>query len=146
MVFEWLYKNSGSNPELPKIHGSLIDKVELGEIKDILTKLRNDKLIYTEVGGNRNAEYFDHAHFLISFDGKYFYETVGSFAEKIRRENQKRLNEDLRIADEQALNQRMERNEVTLTSWTKKLNYATMAAAVLIVLWDAYKTFCLHLR
>ena len=45
------------------------------------------------------------------------------------------------LKNEQDRNQRMERNEVRLTNWTKNLFYGTIAAALILVTWEMIKTF-----
>jgi hypothetical protein len=140
-VFEWLYLNSGTNPNLHDIKTGLANKdIDIGEIRDILLKLKNDNFIYCEFSGNLNHSYHDNAHFLINFEGKYFYETVGSFSEKIRLERVKLYAID-------AQNRRMERNEERLIQWTKYLFYGTVAVAVGavgLVIWEILKTIYEH--
>jgi len=123
-VFEWLYIHSGENPNLTKIQTGLEGKdIDIGEIKDILAKLKDEKLIYCVLGENRMAIYSDYCNYLISFDGKYFYETVKTFKEKIKRENDKATFID-------GMNRNMENNATLLTTWTRRLFYGTVAAAV----------------
>jgi hypothetical protein len=80
-VLKYLYKNSGNNPTLREIETGVkkVGEINIGEVRDILLKLKEDKMVYCEYLGNLNHEYNDNGKFLITFKGKFFYETVGSF-------------------------------------------------------------------
>lgn len=83
---------------------------------------------------DRNAKYKDEGMFLISCAGKLFWENEKGF-----RAYFKRLADEKQTVIDQ--NQRMEKNEVRLTSWTKRLTLATLTAAILIVSWEMLKFF-----
>jgi hypothetical protein len=83
-VLEALYDHSGDNPNFPLLEEWLQNKkIDKGEIRDILIKLGKEGLIYFEGGGDMNVEYSDYGHYLISFDGKMFWETEGGFKNKV---------------------------------------------------------------
>jgi len=137
-VFEWLYQNSGKNPTLYDLETALAPQgIDVGEIKDILAKLKNDNLIYCVIGDNRNAAYNDFCNYLISFDGKYFFETVKTFTEKTRRENQA-------VLDKANQDARMEEYAKLLAKWTRYLTYGTVGVAVGavgLVIWEMWHFF-----
>jgi len=121
-VLTWLYTNSGKNPDLQELKTTFLSKIDIGEITDILMKLYDDGLIRCEYGGDKNAKYHPNGHFLISFDGKYFCETVGNYTEKIKRENSK-IKSDLEREN------RIDLNTGNLATWTRNLYYGTVAVA-----------------
>lgn len=83
LVLKVLYEESGHNPTLPYIQGLLKDKeIDVGEIRDCIQKLNKDGFVRYEYEGNFVDFYDDYAHFLISFDGKFFYETYGGYENK----------------------------------------------------------------
>ncbi|MGG9971999.1 hypothetical protein ACQ33O_09425 [Ferruginibacter sp. SUN002] len=134
LVFKWLYDNSGKNPSLETIQKGLENEdIDIGEIKDILAKLKGDNFIYCVLQDNRMAAYSDYCNYLVTFDGKYFWETTKGYTEQARREQ---VNSDFLASQ----TQRTERNEERLVKWTKYLTFGTIA----IVLWEIIKTFCIE--
>jgi hypothetical protein len=82
-VFEWLYLNSGSNPDFKSLQLGIYNAcIEKGEIRDILLKLKADNFIYCELGGNLEAPYTDESRYLVNFNGKFFWETTGGYETK----------------------------------------------------------------
>lgn len=141
-VLEWLYINSGTNPTFQDISKGLADKkIDLGEIQDCLLHLYRDKYIYCEFLGNRDSEFVDDrgAHYLVSFKGKYFWETEKGYAEQVRLEQ---IKSDFLSAQ----TQRTERNEEQLVTWTRNLANRTQdltfwtrlvaIGAIGLVLWE----------
>ena len=127
-VFTWLYLNSGKDPNLPDIMAGLNNPdIDEGEVKDILAKLRRDNLIYCVMGQDRNAEYSDYGKYLITFDGKYFYETVGGFVKQhqIEQLNLKNLETDVNIR---------KTNERLIAGGTKWLAIGTFSLVLVEIL------------
>lgn len=81
-VLETLYIHSGENPTFPLLQEWLAPSgIEKGEIEDCLLHLYKEGLIYCEFAGDRTAYYTElgGAHYLISFKGKFFWETIGGY-------------------------------------------------------------------
>jgi|SRR5579871_5461150 len=129
-VFLWLYDHSGENPTLTALTKEFKDRIDIGEIRDILIKLNKDGLMRCVYENNDDVNYHDGCNFLINFNGKYFKETTGSFTNKIKEEND--LKEVIHTQNSYP---------AILNTWTRRLTYATILAAVLIVGWDILKTF-----
>jgi hypothetical protein len=141
-VLGCLYEHSGENPDIDLILKWLQDsEIDLGEIQDCLLHLHKEGYIYCELLRDRNHSYTDvpGAHYLISFKGKFFWETVGGYQEQHKKEQ-------ITNAALEAQNQRMERNEARLVGWTRNLFWGTIAVAVgaigLVIweMWHYYKT------
>ena len=97
-VLQYLYEHSGENPNFPMLNAALnIKGVEEGEIRDILIKLRKEGLIYCEAGGLMDVNYSDYGHYLISFDGKYFWETERGFIPKFTKSDVENTRKDAAI-------------------------------------------------
>lgn len=95
---KYLYDNSGHNPTLDMIDQALPD-VDKGEIRDCLLKLKREGLVYCEMAGNMNCEYTDEGKFLITFDGKFFWEEEKGFENRsIRQISQQKQIESLQKA------------------------------------------------
>lgn len=127
-VLKCLYDHSGENPNSELIRSKLKDfPIDIGEIRDILMKLTIDGLIYCEINGQIGTVFYDNARYLISFEGKFFYETVGSFSEKMRRDNA----EDNRVKSLASSQQIQSEKLTTLTRW---ISVATCVAAIYYLL------------
>jgi hypothetical protein len=88
LVLASLYHENESNPTLTWLQEKLKGKdINLEEIKDCLRKLHRDGFIRYEFEGGFVDFYHDFAHFIISFDGKYFYETYRSYKKKLALDN-----------------------------------------------------------
>lgn len=116
LVLEWLYLHSGENPTFNAINKGITNyAIEEGEVDDCLKKLHKDGFLYFMAQNGLVVDYYHRAHnFLISFDGKYFWETTKGY-----RENTIRLNANVEAMD--ALRERTERNEGLIVSWTRNL-------------------------
>jgi len=97
-----------------------------------------DRLVkdgYAELKATGQA-HFELSHYqedtLITIEG-YNFINQGGYSEVV---NQNKINADA----EEAQKQRMEKNEVRLVSWTKRLTWATVIAAGIIVSWEVIKT------
>ena len=87
-VLTTLYNESEHHPTLSRLQEKLKGKdINLEEIKDCLRKLHRDGFIRYEFEGGYVDFYHDLAHFIISFEGKYFYETYGSYKKKLAVDN-----------------------------------------------------------
>ena len=127
-VMQFLYEHSGKNPNFPYIKDGLKDKeIDEGEIRDILIKLKKDGLMYCEGGGIMNTEYSDYGHYLISFDGKFFWETEGGFIKKMSKD----ASENTRL---QTLETSQQIQSGKLTSLTRWIAVATCVAALYYIL------------
>lgn len=138
---KWLYIHSGENPTFSSLYeGVKNEGVHEGELDDCLKKLHKDGFLYFMYrDGNVVNNYWRDHNFLITFDGKYFWETVKGYKEKIRIENAK-----IQAISDQ--NQRMEKNEELLVSWTKNLadrtksltnwTRAVAVGAIGLVVWE----------
>jgi hypothetical protein len=88
LVLASLYHENESNPTLPWLQEKLKGKdINLEEIKDCLRKLHRDGFIRYEFEGGFVDFYHDFARFIISFEGKYFYETYRSYKKKLALDN-----------------------------------------------------------
>ncbi len=74
---------------------------------------------------------------LITIEGHYFIKKQNGYT-------QEKQDKITLLAAAEDRNQRMERNEVRLTRWTKRLFYGTIVAALILVTWEIVKTFCLE--
>lgn len=122
-----LYDKSGQSPTMEKLRGWLPDEIDIGEIQDITLHLYREKYIYCEVNGYRDSNYDDLGRFLISCAGKLFWENEKGFKiyfQKLATEASEKVANDLR-----------------LVRWTKRLTWATLIAAALIVGWEMIKFF-----
>jgi hypothetical protein len=96
---------------------------------------KKEKIISDVVG----MEYTRNLNYLITFDGKFFLKTVGGYRNKNANDLQK-------IANENAMNQRMEKNAQDLVTWTQNLTNRTSdltfwtrlvaIGAIGLVLWE----------
>jgi hypothetical protein len=88
LVLACLYPGNEHHPTLHYLHEKLKDKgINPEEIKDCLLKLHRDGFIRYEFEGGFVDFYHDLARFIISFEGKYFYETYGSYKKKLALDN-----------------------------------------------------------
>jgi hypothetical protein len=88
LVLATLYNESQQHPTLPYLQEKLREKgINPEEIKDCLRKLHRDGFIRYEFEGGFVDFYHDFARFVISFEGKYFYETYGSYKKKLALDN-----------------------------------------------------------
>jgi hypothetical protein len=88
-VIRTLYTISGNNPDFPLIMQSLQGtKIDEGEVRDILLYLYRKGFIYCEYSGDRDYKYTDlvNTHYLISCEGKLFWESRGGFEEKDKKD------------------------------------------------------------
>lgn len=85
-VLKYLYEYSGSNPTENDIVENT--KIDVGEVRDILIQLLDDKMLRMELDGTFYHVYKDNkdCHFLITFNGKYFCETIGGYKGKTKLE------------------------------------------------------------
>lgn len=133
LVLEWLYLHSGENQTFESIKAGIAGyAIEEGEVDDCLKKLHKDGFLYfiEKDSGSVVDFYYRRHNFLITFDGKFFFETTRGY-----RENTNRLNDKEDATD--ALIERTEKNEERLVKWTKNLTYGTVA----IVLWELLRFF-----
>ena len=98
---------------------------------------------------NRDSQFVDDrgAHYLISFKGKYFWETVHGYSEQARREQ---INADSLNAQ----NLRSERNDEQVVAWTQNLANRTAdlifwtrlvaIGAIGLVVWEIVAHFLAH--
>jgi hypothetical protein len=118
-----------------EIEQGLDFQIALQELDAIVLKLAKDGYITPKEVISKSP--INEYRYYLSFDGLMFLEQGGYVGE---------LN--YKLAKEKAIsdqNQRMERNEELLVKWTKRLSYMTIVAALIIVAWEMYRTFCLHL-
>jgi hypothetical protein len=144
-LLEYLYNNRRYQ-FIAEIHENFI-KVNPMPIIDVLTllnKLVADKNVTAEehtitskdatTGEIKEVTHPD--SYVISFEGILFKEN-GGYIEKNRRDA-------IAVQATGDQNQRMERNEVLLVTWTRRLAIATLIAAGFLIIWDALKVFCFH--
>ncbi len=121
-VFDWLKTNSDKDPDFSAIKEGLKDyKLDDGEIDDCLKKLHKDGYLYFMDNKKENQKsdvageiYHRGYNYLITFDGKFFLKTVGGYQKKNANDLQK-------IANEEAVTQRMEKSAQDLVTWTQNL-------------------------
>lgn len=133
-VLGCLYDNSGKNPTFVLIMSLLADKqIDKGEVEDILLYLYRKGFIYCEKDGNRDYGYVDHpdAHYLISCEGKLFWEGAGGFVKKDRKE---KLEADIMKTD-LAIRKNNEKLLSRGTVWLAVGTFLLVAAEILIH-WD----------
>jgi len=118
-VFSWLCKYSHTDPSFPALKEGLLEyKYDDGELDDCLKKLHKDGYIYFMKNPDVVQYYNRDLTYLITFDGKLFIKTVGGYRNKYANDAQK-------IANENAMNQRMEKNAQDLVTWTQNLTNRT---------------------
>lgn len=122
-----LYDKSGEAPTMAKLETWLSNEsIHKGEIEDITLHLYRKEYMYScDKSGDRNAEYHDEDMFLLSCEGKLFWENEKGFRFYFAK-----------LATEKAAR---EANELRLALWTKRLTVATYLVATVIVGWDVAK-------
>lgn len=129
-VIKTLYEISGNNPDFTLIMQSLQGRqIDKGEVQDILLYLYRKGFIYCEYGGNRDSQYTDlvNAHYLISCEGKLFWETSGGFVKKEQREKLEAKNLEIDI-------QKRKTNERLLSKGTIWLAIGTFLLVIVEIL------------
>lgn len=116
-VLEWLYLNSGSDPNFSAIKDGLKHKpIDEGEIDDCLKKLHKDGFLYFMRQGQVDQKYDRYLTFLITFDGKYFWETVKGYR--------------IKYAISDAENSRVKNLEIVQTDYQKNIVWLTVVLVV----------------
>jgi len=83
LVLTCLYQESKNPPTITFLQEKLRNTgITQEELKDCLQKLHKDGFIRYEFEGGFVAFYHDFAHFRISFEGKFFYETSRGYKNK----------------------------------------------------------------
>ena len=85
-----MYGHSDQNPTFVMYQDWLKDQpIDKGELEDILLYLHREHMIYCERGGDRTHPWVEGADvkYLISCKGKLFWEGVGGFSEKDKRDS-----------------------------------------------------------
>ena len=118
--------------EISKVHPQFKQGNDYGsDMIRLLEKLvKDENVIHDDVGYSDRPKVYR-----ITFEGKLLIQHGGYISDYNNK-----------IAKEKAIsdqNQRMEKNEERLVEWTKRLAYMTIAAALIIVAWEMYKTFYL---
>jgi flagellar motor protein MotB len=109
-------------------HEDFLEMIDILKADGMIRRVNESVAHLSEIDKSRDV--------LITIKGSLFIENGGYTQQK-----QDRLTI---LRKEEERNQRMERNEVRLTKWTRNLFYGTIAAALIIVTWEMVKTFCIE--
>lgn len=133
-ILKITYDFSGENPnrdfvlKKAKEQGAQID---IGEVRDILQKLHRDGFLYYELFGNFIDKYTEDNRFLITFEGKFFVETVGSYGNKIAND----VAENNRVKNLEFSQHEHSGTLNNLTTWIVRATWVASAAAVIAAIY-----------